>query len=141
MAKLLLEHGAVLDLNSIVALGNEADLEKKLHDDPNAVAHARHPSALVWDAVVAGSPSVLRLLLEHGADPNAFPGLGPPPLIHAIQMASTEEARYLDIVQLLLNHGADPNVASSPCGSAVEWAKYSHADSILALLQKSGARD
>jgi ankyrin repeat protein len=141
VAKLLLEHGAVADLNCNVSLGNETDLKQQLHDDPNAVAHARHPSALVWDAVVAGSPSVLRLLLEYGATPNAFRGLGPPPLILAIQMASTGKPHYLDIIQLLLEHGADPNVDSPPCGKAVEWAKSSHADAIVSLLRKSGARD
>ncbi len=116
IASSLLEHGA--DPNAYFSI----------NDDPNA-----RQTALYGAAGIANDPTLTRVLLEAGADPNdAAPGLGPESLYHA---AEFEDHRCLQLilaagpdrdkisyclghkldfedpvgVQLFLEHGADPN--------------------------------
>lgn len=49
---------------------------------------------------------VVKLLLEHGANPNVQNDLGITPL----HIASDVETRDLEMVKLLLNHGADADI-------------------------------
>jgi ankyrin repeat protein len=63
-------------------------------------------------AVGAGDISLVRELLEAGANPNAV-NVARSPLITAISQLDQENARLvcnIEIVKLLLDHGADPNI-------------------------------
>ncbi|PLK49686.1 ankyrin repeat domain-containing protein [Uliginosibacterium sp. TH139] len=72
------------------------------------------------DASIAGQSSdMMRLLLEHGANPNKPGMLGLSPLTRA-------SIESLDKVKLLLEFGADIKVATSrsrPVGAAIAWDK------------------
>lgn len=61
--------------------------------------------------------SVIRMLIEYGADVNAS-GMGKYGM--ALQAAAYHDPKYVDI---LLSHGADPNVPGGRYGSAVEAAR------------------
>jgi len=61
--------------------------------------------------------SVIRMLIEYGADVNAS-GMGKYGM--ALQAAAYHDPKYVDI---LLSHGADPNVPGGKYGSAVEAAR------------------
>ncbi len=62
------------------------------------------------DAALWGDEPVARLLLEHGADPNADKGEFTPLLVAALRGNAS-------LAALLLKHGADPNkaVGRHPC--------------------------
>lgn len=60
-------------------------------------------SSIVAAAIWAQRTATLRLLLEHGADPNEAHGDHPAPLFLAISAGKPK------MVQALLEHGADPN--------------------------------
>jgi ankyrin repeat protein len=78
--------------------------------------------------------SVLRLLLEHGADINAQNQAGRTPLYRASYMGA------LEVVCLLLEHGADAGVKSNDGETALqEAARYRH-DKVVELLREHGAK-
>jgi ankyrin repeat protein len=69
--------------------------------------------AALIHAAAAASVNVVRLLLEHDADPNASVGWAGGSLLHEVTNPTKSQARGRDVVgilQLLLEHGADPNL-------------------------------
>jgi len=58
-------------------------------------------------AVDTGSIEIARLLLDHGADPNACGRSGKFPLYLAARSQSSDS---VDILKLLIEHGADVNL-------------------------------
>jgi ankyrin repeat protein len=76
-----------------------------------------------------------RLLLEHGADPNA-PEEGAP-RGHALWIA-VHDRRY-DLARLLLEHGADPNGMVESSGTPLDMAQRD--PELLALLRAYGAAE
>src|SRR5262249_12062671 len=81
-------------------------------------------------AAVNGSASMVELLLNAGADPNAASGEGESALMTAARTGRPEPIR------LLLARGADPNAAARKFGeTAVRWAAgHDHACAIRALV-------
>jgi ankyrin repeat protein len=115
-----------------------ARLRDLLAADP-ALLRARSDddfAALHYAAFFDG-PDTARLLLEHGADVNAFADneLG----VHPINSAAAAGRR--DVVAILLEHGADPNARTrrgfTPLDAARENGDHEQAD----LLRSHGARD
>jgi ankyrin repeat protein len=78
--------------------------------------------------------SVLRLLLEHGADINVQDGNGLTPL----QWASFNGA--LEVVRLLLEHGADVEAKNKYGKTALQEAVQEGHDEIVELLRERGAK-
>ena len=76
--------------------------------------------------------SVLRLLLEHGADINAQSRNGHTPL----HMASTNGV--LEAVRLLLEHGADVEVKNKSGKTALQLAANSGREKVVELLREHG---
>ena len=100
----LLEAGATLDLSTACASGNEARARALLEEDP---ARARgldsgRRSPLTY-AAPAGHVDMVRLLLRHGADPNAAPDSSDSCLGIAVAWAAAAASA---IVDLLRDHGA-----------------------------------
>jgi ankyrin repeat protein len=79
-----------------------------------------------------GDLKLVRLLLEHGADPSA-PEEGAP-RGHALWTAVHDDRR--DIAELLLKHGADPNGMVESSGRPIDMARGKPA--LLALLRAHG---
>jgi ankyrin repeat protein len=78
--------------------------------------------------------SVLRLLLEHGADINAQTGGGWTPL----HVASFDGA--LEAVRLLLDHGADVEAKNNWDLTALQLASKQGDDEVVKLLREHGAK-
>jgi len=85
-------------------------------------------------AAEKGHVEIARLLLEHGADPNARDMYGVTPLHLATYWG------HLDVVKLLLEHGADPNAKEKLGGETpLYWAVQHKRTDIAKLLLKHGA--
>lgn len=86
------------------------------------------------------APEFVRVVLEHGADPNALTEYGASPLMRAARSV------HLPSIELLLEHGADASV-KTPFGdallSAVDHAVFDHErealPAVVARLRAAGA--
>lgn len=76
----------------------------------------------------------MRLVLDHGADPNTVGRWGRSPLAHAIRSGND-----CDIVTLLLDHGADPTRAETPAPPCIA-AAYAGRRDLLELFEARGFR-
>ena len=76
----------------------------------------------------------IRLVLEHGGDPNMVSKFGDNALHHALRRDNR-----LKLIELLLDHGANPAVKSTHAGkSAVEIAVHRGRGDVLTLLEQRG---
>lgn len=128
---ILLSRGAAYDIWVASGLGETHDVYRMLKADPNlANFHngAQHmPGGTSFPLAIAvreGHIDVVRLLLAHGAAPNAenvidgFEEWGAP-LVLAVTNG------YFEIAHLLLDYGANPNTMIEAASSAVDYACYS----------------
>ncbi len=89
-----------------------------------------------------GDVSAVRLMLDHGADVNAFDPLGRTPLMYA----AASDLQPLDVVKLLIERGADVNAkdthkqAGDSGLSALDIAKLHGETPVVEWLVKSGAK-
>jgi ankyrin repeat protein len=129
---------AELDIFEAASLGDVSRLGELLAGEP-ALAQARSDddfTALHYAAFFDG-PEAARLLLEHGADVNAFAGneLGVRPL------NSAAAAGRRDVAAILLEHGADPNTPTRGGFTPLDAARENDDDELADLLRSHGARD
>ena len=75
-----------------------------------------------------------RLLLDHGADPNAAEEGAP----RGLALWIAVDGRHREIVNMLLAHGADPNAEVESSGTPMLIAEGD--DELTALLEKHGGR-
>lgn len=99
--------------------------------------NARGASAqtLLHIAVSRSNADAVALLLELGANPNAYDGNGDTALIYATS------SYQFDITRLLLNAGADPNLKGRKGMTALRWAITGGVDAydLVRLLLHHGA--
>ncbi len=98
-------------------------------------------------AALAGDITVMRLLLEKGADPNIATFAGTTALMAAAgvnwmtgQTFTESKEASMEAVQLCLDKGGDVNAKNSMGVTAVIGAANRGADDILEFLVKKGAR-
>ncbi len=98
-------------------------------------------------AALSGDTTVMRLLLEHGADPNLATPAGTTPLMAAagvnwvVAQTYTESPEAsLEAVKICLEHGADINAVNSMGLSALLGAVNRGANHIIRHLAEHGAR-
>jgi ankyrin repeat protein len=98
-------------------------------------------------AALSGDIEVLRLLLEHGADPNLATSQGSTALMAAsginwipAQTYSHSEADYIEAVKLCLDRGADVNATNSLGMTAMHGAANRGWESIIQVLADHGAK-
>ena len=133
-----LAKSAELDVFEAAALGDVARLAELLTADPT-LAEARSAddfTALHYAAFFDG-PGAARLLLERGADANAFADneLG----VHPLNSAAA--AGRPDVVAILLEHGADPNARTSRGFTPLDAARENGDEKLAGLLRSHGAQD
>ncbi len=135
MVSLLLNRGARCDVVVAAAMGDRAECERLVAEDPGSV-HVRRASGkgVLSASVEAGHPDLVEYFLARGADPVAPEGADAPrgAALHAA-------ARLGDFtsVQRLLARGADPNAEINSAGSATYAAKTPE---IRRLLLAAGGR-
>lgn len=136
-ARLLLDRGADMDLAIASALGEEEEVTRILDEDPRRIEEARPSGKRALSAAVEfGRESIVRLLLDRGADPN-WPDGETAPRGAALHAAAQLGNRPL--VELLLDHGADPNSSIDSSGSATFAARNREVRELL--LSKGGSLD
>jgi ankyrin repeat protein len=98
-------------------------------------------------AALSGDGEVMRLLLEHGADPNIATTLGSTALMAAAginwipaQTYSHSEADYVEAVKLCLERGATVNATNSLGLAAIHGAANRGWVSVIQILADHGAR-
>ena len=98
-------------------------------------------------AALSGDVTLMRLLLEHGADPNLGTSDGATPLMAAAginwvvaQTYSRSDAEYLDAAKLCLELGADVNAVNSQGFTAMHGAANRGFDAMVKLLADRGAK-
>ena len=98
-------------------------------------------------AALSGDVTLMRLLLEHGADPNLATNDGATPLMAAAginwvvaQTFSRSDEDFLEAAKLCLERGADVNAVNSQGFTAVHGAANRGFDAMIRLLAEHGAR-
>lgn len=121
-------------LNQLVEAGAKLD-----------VVDANGDSPIQACASYTGSLEVLRFWVERGADLDAEPVVGWPPLIGivspAIPLAKRSESERLEMITWLLDHGASINVQDNQGMTALAYAaeNYQHLPQCVQLLLERGA--
>lgn len=135
----LLARGAEYTLSVAAAVGDQERIEQLLKKDAglarrldsagvSPLAHAAHE----------GHRHIVRLLLEHGADPNLPEAACPQGA--ALYWASAKN--HLEIAELLLEHGANPNAGMDSCECCLTIGAIYHGDRakpLQELLSRHGA--
>jgi ankyrin repeat protein len=131
-----MKRGAEYTIYLAAQFGDAESVRAALERDRS---QANHADTRWWRPITAAARrrdfEMLKLLLEHGADPN-LPEDGAP-IGQALWTAV-----YLDepdMVKLLLEHGANPNTSPASSGSAVGHARRN--PEVLALLLRYGAKE
>jgi ankyrin repeat protein len=135
----LLAQGASYTISVAAAVGDQERVEQLL--DKDAGLARRLDTARVSPlshAARAGHLHIVRLLLEHGADPNT------PEDLAADGRALFEAccANHLEIAELLLEHGANPNAGLDSSGCCLTIGQAYHgrkAKPLQQLLRRHGA--
>ena len=98
-------------------------------------------------AALSGDITLMRYLLEHGADPNLGANDGATPLMAAAginwvvaQTFSRSEKEYLEAAALCLERGADVNAVNSQGFTAMHGAANRGFDAMITLLAEHGAK-
>lgn len=127
-SEILLEHGAELSVPVAAALGRVDDLRRLT---PTAKPEMIREGLVL--AAVNGEPETLRMLLDHGLDPNEYnpPGLHP----HCTPLHLAVDSGNIDAVRALLARGADPGIEDRlHNATALEWARHLGRDVVVDVL-------
>jgi len=101
------------------------------HANPDIRTLDGSPAPLA--ALAAGSKErLLKLFLEHGANPNTLDRTGTSLLMNAVNL------RKSSCVEILLKYGAQPEVANAQGDTALMWAAYHGDVKSIALLLAAG---
>ena len=134
MVGYLLAKGAEYNINTAAALGDLQQVREFLQDDPslanfNDSCRKRPISA----AAERGYAEIVKLLLEHRADPNAPEAQAP----KGYTLWAAVRGNQIDIARALLEHGADPNAVVESSGPPLAHAE----GDMYELLLEHGAQE
>jgi ankyrin repeat protein len=137
--ELLLEEGADPNARLIESTETRTVFTNQWLDEEGATAFLR--------ASQSGDLELMRLLLEHGADPHIYTELGVTPLAAAAGIGwvegitsewSTEQT--VEAVKLLLELGIDPDYQAGTGRTALHGAGHKGATEVVRVLVAAGAR-
>jgi ankyrin repeat protein len=129
----LLARGAKYTVSVAAAVGDQERIEQLLHKDSGLARrlNSARESPLSY-ASRGGYLHIVRLLLEHGADPNTPEDGGGG---HGLALYWACMGNHLDIARLLLEHGANPNAGLDSCMHCVNITRVYHGDAAKPLEQ------
>jgi uncharacterized protein len=135
MARLLIARGATYDMPIAAALGDIEQVTAMIDANASRLRETRPNKQLALSAAAQFDHfEILKLLLEHGADP-MWPDVADSARGAALHFAASRGDRPM--VELLLAHGADPNGHVNAGGNAVYAARTPE---IRALMFAHGGR-
>jgi ankyrin repeat protein len=132
--------GHELNVWEAAAVGDVEKLREHLDRDASlASAWSVDGAQALHFAAFFGHPEACRLLLERGAPVNEHaPGFND---VAPINSAAANNAKpnetCTEIVRLLLDHGADPAAAQGGGSTALDTARFTGNDELIALLTSS----
>lgn len=109
LVNLFLSHGEKLDFEQLVVLGRTKDVAAALREKPWL---AKAPRTCLHTAARSGNLELVRLLLQHGADPNHSIDFSNAPGVYTAFSEAVLFDHY-EIASLLAEHGAEMDVAGS----------------------------
>jgi ankyrin repeat protein len=137
--KLLLDAGADPNAQLIESTETRTVFTNQWLDEEGATAFLR--------ASQSGDVELMRLLLEHGADPHLHTKLGVTPLAAAagigwVEGVTSERSpqQTVDAVKMLLELGMDPNYQADTGRVALHGAAHKGATEVVRILVAAGAR-
>ena len=135
--------GAYVDICTACQIGELDRVRELLDEDPTLanrvsayVTYYLGSGAPLKNAAAAGHLEIVKLLLEHGADPN-LPEEGIAPHGHALYSAAAN--RHYEVAKLLLEHGAYPNPEVESSADALSRAISNADQRMIDLLCSYGA--
>jgi ankyrin repeat protein len=132
---LLLANGANHTALIAATIGDETRVRQLLAEDPSLANQAdpcrRRPLS---GATAGGHTDIVRLLLEHGADPNAKEAI----CLGGLSLRTAASMGNRDIVRLLLDHGAVPSHWVDSSGDAMFAAHHGGHHEIVQMLYAYG---
>ena len=124
-------------LHSAAGCGNFEVVQKLIEYDADINARNAYGGTSLFDASEGEylqDGSILRLLLEHGAEINAQKKDGQSPLHRASRKGA------LEVVRLLLEHGADVEAKNNHGKTALQYAVERGHGEVINLLREHGAK-
>ncbi len=135
--------GAHIDINTAAHTGDIARVRQLLEEDPSLAnrvgdhgGYYLGAGAPLQNAAATGRMDIVRLLLEHGADPN-LPEEHIAPRGRALYAAAS--GGHYEIAQLLLERGANPNQPVESSADALSMAMMHKDQKMVDLLRSYGA--
>ncbi|MGD9633174.1 MAG: ankyrin repeat domain-containing protein [Pirellulales bacterium] len=135
--------GAYLDMCTACHIGDIARARELLAEDASlanrlsdCITYYQCSGAPLKNAAAKGHLKIVRLLVDHGADPNlAEEGIAP----HGHALYAAAAGGYHEIARLLLEHGAYPNPEVESSADALSRAISNQEQAMIELLCSYGA--
>lgn len=127
VTRFLIDHGARYGFAVAAALGDVEYVRKVLAKDADIARKLHAQRSPLYLAARGGHMEIVRLLLEHGADPNRSEECASRG--RALFAASSRED--IPMMKLLIAHGADADAYVDSCGNCLSIAASEEAAAIL----------
>jgi len=112
--------------------GKATQVAALLKSGVNANERTRNGSYALNAAAVENETDAIKILLDHGADPNVRNSQGDTPLICAIKYAGGKAAT----VELLVKAGTNLDIRDNKGKTALDYAKAKGQQAAIAMLEK-----